>query len=262
MAMKGQDLYEALSRVDPAMLEAAAEPPRQQRAWRRPAVIAACAALLLAGTAVAVFCGVEIRILDVEDPETYMPYRVKLPTEADAAFQVEGQVETTPVEAFSPQLLEDAAAGERYHTFDTWKEAMAYAGVEASGPEGQTDVTVTLENGKVAQVSLSAGGSSAGFDDQNTPAVSTYTASFYTEHCTEDRGNRYFFYDLEVIEQETITVAGGETAQIISTQSQQGGGMVCGFLARGQVLYSVDVLYLPGQVELAKETLVTALNSI
>ena len=100
MAMKGQDLYEALSRVDPAMLEAAAEPPRQQRAWRRPAVIAACAALLLAGTAVAVFCGVEIRILDVEDPETYMPYRVKLPTEADAAFQVEGQVETTPTEVF------------------------------------------------------------------------------------------------------------------------------------------------------------------
>lgn len=85
MVMKGQDLYEALSHVDPAMLEAAAEPPRQQRAWRRPAVIAACAALLLAGTAVAVFCGVEIRILDVEDPETYMPYRVKLPTEADAA---------------------------------------------------------------------------------------------------------------------------------------------------------------------------------
>ena len=64
------------------------------------------------------------------------------------------------------------------------------------------------------------------------------------------------------MEQETISVASGETAQLISTQSQQGGGMVCGFLARGQVLYSVDVLYLPGQVELAKETLVTALNSI
>ena len=259
--MKGQDLYEALSYVDPVMAEEAVRPARRSP-WRRYLPVAACVALLLAGTAVAVFCGVEIRMLDVEDPETYAPYRVKLPTEADAAFQVEGQVETTPVEAFSPQLLEDAAAGERYHAFDTWEEAMAYAGVEASGPEGQTDVTVTLENGKVAQVSLRAGGSSAGFDYQNTPAVSTYTASFYTEHCTEDRGNRYFFYDLEVIEQETITVAGGETAQIISTQSQQGGGMVCGFLARGQVLYSVDVLYLPGQVELAKETLVTALNSI
>ena len=68
--MKGQDLYEALGRVDPAVLEAAAELPPRRRVWRRPAVIAACAALLLAGTAVAVFCGVEIRILDVVDPET------------------------------------------------------------------------------------------------------------------------------------------------------------------------------------------------
>jgi hypothetical protein len=38
--------------------------------------------------------------------------------------------------------------------------------------------------------------------------------------------------------------------------------MACGFLARGQVLYSVDVLYLLGQAEQAKETLVTALNGI
>lgn len=123
-------------------------------------------------------------------------------------------------------------------------------------------MTVTLENGRVAQVSLRAGGSSAGFDYQNTPAVSTYTASFFTESCTEDRGNCYFFYDLEVIEQETISTAGGETAQLILTQSRQGGGMACGFLAREQVLYSVDVLYLPGQAEQAMETLVTALNGI
>lgn len=261
--MKGQDLYEALGRVDPAVLEAAAEPPRQQRrVWRRPAVIAACAALLLAGTAVAVFCGVEIRMLDAADPETYVMSRGKMAAGADAVFQVAGQVEDTPVEAFSDQLLEDAAAGERYRSFDTWEEAMAYAGVEASGPAGQTDVTVTLENGRVAQVSLRAGGSSAGFDYQNTPAVSTYTASFFTESCTEDRGNCYFFYDLEVIEQETISTAGGETAQLILTQSRQGGGMACGFLAREQVLYSVDVLYLPGQAEQAMETLVTALNGI
>ncbi|MCI6054289.1 hypothetical protein [Dysosmobacter sp.] len=259
--MRGQDLYEALGRVDPAMLDAAAETPRQRRIWRRPAVIAACAALLLAGTAVAVFCGVEIRMLDAADPETYASSG-KLTAEADAVFQVAGQVEDTPVEAFSDQLLEDAAAGERYRSFDTWEEAMAYAGVEASGPAGQTDVTVTLENGRVAQVSLRAGGSSAGFDYQNTPAVSTYTASFFTESCTEDRGNCYFFYDLEVIEQETISTAGGETAQLILTQSRQGGGMACGFLARGRVLYSVDVLYLPGQAEQAMETLVTALNGI
>lgn len=135
--MRGQDLYEALGRVDPAMLDAAAETPRQRRIWRRPAVIAACAALLLAGTAVAVFCGVEIRMLDAADPETYASSG-KLTAEADAVFQVAGQVEDTPVEAFSDQLLEDAAAGERYRSFDTWEEAMAYAGVEASGPAGQT----------------------------------------------------------------------------------------------------------------------------
>ena len=98
--MKGQDLYEALGRVDPAVLEAAAETPRQRRIWRRPAVIAACAALLLAGTAVAVFCGVEIRMLDAADPETYTSSRGTVPSGADAVFQVAGQVEDTPLEAF------------------------------------------------------------------------------------------------------------------------------------------------------------------
>ena len=80
--MKGQDLYEALSYVDPVMAEEAVRPARRSP-WRRYLPVAACVALLLAGTAVAVFCGVEIRMLDVEDPETYAPYRVKLPTEAD-----------------------------------------------------------------------------------------------------------------------------------------------------------------------------------
>lgn len=258
--MKGQDLYEGLRYVDPALLEEAMEPVKRP-GWRRYLPAAACVALLLAGTAVAVFHSVEIRMLDVEDPETYEPSRVKLPTGADTVFQVEGQVETTPAEAFSAQLLEDAAAEDRYHTFDTWEEAVAYVGVEASGPEGQSDVTLTLENGQLAEVSLGAGGSSAGFDVADGLAVS-YTASFYTEHCTEDRGNRYYFYDLEEeVDQETISVAGGETAQLISSQNQYG-GMVCGFLARGQVLYSVDILYLTGQAELAREVLVTILNGI
>lgn len=261
--MKGQDLYEALGRVDPAVLEAAAEPPRQQRRiWRRPAVIAACAALLLAGTAVAVFCGVEIRMLDAADPETYASSG-KLTAEADAVFQVAGQVEDTPVEAFSDQLLEDAAAGARYRSFDTWEEAMAYAGVEVSGPAGQTDVTLTLENGRLAEVSLSAGGRSAGFDVEEGLTVS-YQASLYTEHCTEDRGDRYFFRDLAggELKYAAVSLNSGETAQTVCHEWEGYGGMVCGFLARGQALYSVNVLHLPGQAELARETLVTILNGI
>ena len=260
--MKGQDLYEALGRVDPAMLDAAAETPRQRRIWRRPAVIAACAALLLAGTAVAVFCGVEIRMLDAADPETYASSG-KLTAEADAVFQVAGQVEDTPVEAFSDQLLEDAAAGERYRSFDTWEEAMAYAGVEVSGPAGQTDVTLTLENGRLAEVSLSAGGRSAGFDVEEGLTVS-YQASLYTEHCTEDRGDRYFFRDLAggELKYAAVSLNSGETAQTVCHEWEGYGGMVCGFLARGQALYSVNVLHLPGQAELARETLVTILNGI
>ena len=65
----------------------------------------------------------------------------------------------------------------------------------------------------------------------------------------------------EMNPQTTADLLAGD-GMLTVQKSQQGGGMVCGFLARGQVLYSVDVLYLPGQVELAKETLVTALNSI
>lgn len=258
--MNGQDLYDSLRYVDPALLEEAMKPVKRPK-WRRYLPVAACVAILLAGTAVAVFHSVEIRMLDVEDPETYEPSRVKLPTGADTAFQVAGQVETTPVEAFSAQLLEDAAAEDQYHAFDTWEEAVAYVGVEASGPEGQSDVALTLENGQLAQVNLQAGGSSAGFDVADGLAVS-YTASFYTEYCTEERGNRYFFYDLEEeLDQETISLASGETAQLTFSQNRYG-GMVSGFLARGQVLYSVDILYLSGQEELARETLVNILNGI
>ena len=267
--MKGQDLYEALGRVDPAMLEMTAEPPQRGRVWRRPVVIAACAALLLAGTALAVFHSVEIRVLDVEDPETYAMSRGTVPSGADAVFQVAGQVEDTPLEAFSDQLLEDAAAAaedpyRRYRTFDSWEEAVDYVGVEVSGPAGETSVTLTLEDGQVAEVSLRADGRSAGFDMEEDLAVS-YKASLYTEHCTEDRGDRYFFRNTVEGEVEqaqgTVSLNSGETASIVS-QEVEGGGIVCGFLARGQVLYSVDILYLPGRAELARETLETILNGI
>lgn len=267
--MRGQDLYEALGRVDPAVLEAAAEPPRQQRrVWRRPAVIAACAALLLAGTAVAVFCGVEIRMLDAADPETYTSSRGTVPSGADAVFQVAGQVEDTPLEAFSDQLLEDAAAAaedpyRRYCTFDTWEEAVDYVGVEVSGPAGETSVALTLEDGQVAEVSLSAGGRSAGFDVEGGLTVS-YQASLYTEHCTEDRGDRYFFRDLAggELKYAAVSLNSGETAQTVCHEWEGYGGMVCGFFARGQALYSVNILHLPGQAELARETLETILNGI
>lgn len=70
--MNGQDLYDSLRYVDPALLEEAMEPVKRSK-WRRYLPVAACVAILLAGTAVAVFHSVEIRMLDVEDPETYEP---------------------------------------------------------------------------------------------------------------------------------------------------------------------------------------------
>ena len=60
----------------------------------------------------------------------------------------------------------------------------------------------------------------------------------------------------------TVRAAIARLSSLGMLESRQGGGMACGFLAREQVLYSVDVLYLPGQAEQAMETLVTALNGI
>ena len=68
--MNGQDLYEGLRYVDPAMLEEAMEPVERPKR-RRYLPLAACLCLLLAGTAVAVFGHVEIRLLDVEHLEDY-----------------------------------------------------------------------------------------------------------------------------------------------------------------------------------------------
>ena len=94
--MNGQDLYEGLRFVDPALLEEAAEPVKRPKR-RRYLPLAACLCLLLAGTAGAVLHSVEIRMLDVEHLEDYQDAPGMKKTienrSADQAYQAAAQVE-------------------------------------------------------------------------------------------------------------------------------------------------------------------------
>ena len=127
--MNGQDLYEGLRYVDPALLEEAIEPAKRPK-WRRYLPVAACLCLLLAGTAAAVLHSVEIRMLDVERLEDYQDADPTLKNvinwSFDQAYQAAAEVEITPLASLSQQIREDAAAGRRIHEFDSWDEATEY----------------------------------------------------------------------------------------------------------------------------------------
>lgn len=261
--MKGRDLYEALGRVDPAMLEAAAEPPRQRRGWRRPAVIAACAALLLAGTAVAVFCGVEIRLLDVDRLEAYQDADSTMKNikngSFDQAYQAAAQVEITPLLSLSQQIREDAAAGERSHDFDSWEEATAYLGVDLPGPEGPTNLYWRLEEGQISEIRLSVhnqykGGWGAGIN---------VIAYLYTEYYSGEPGEFVLFSgEFEDVQAEEIPLSNGDIVQMVPTFADNGFGTIMGFLSRGQGFYMAAATCAEEDEQPVTEEIVRLLNGI
>lgn len=260
--MNGQDLYEGLRFVDPALLEEAAEPVKRPKR-RRYLPLAACLCLLLAGTAVAVFGHVEIRPLDVEHLEDYRDADPTMRSvkngSADQAYQAAAQVETTPLESLSQQVREDAAAGRRSHEFDSWAAATAYLGIDLPGPEGPTDLYFKLEEGQISEIRLSA---HKKYEGEGHAGISV-TAYLYTEYYSGEPGQFVLFYgDFEDAQAEEISLSNGDTAQLIPVFSSNGSGTVTGYLSRGQGFYEVSAVCQEEDEQQVTEEVVRLLNSI
>lgn len=239
--MNGQDLYEGLRYVDPALLEEAMEPVKRPKG-RRYLPLAACLCLLLAGTAVAVFGHVEIRMLDVEHLEDYREADPSMASvkngTADEAYQAAGDVEITPLASLSSQAREDAAAGKTSQQFESWAAAVEYLGVQVPGPEGAASLQFELENGEIAEIRLST---HSAYEEWNASA--SVSAHLYTEEYSGEPGEFVLFHGaFEEPRVEEITLSDGETAQVAASFADNGFGMISGYLARGKVFYEVSAL--------------------
>ena len=259
--MNGQDLYEGLRYVDPAMLEEAMEPVKRPKR-RQYLPLAACLCLLLAGTAVAVFGHVEIRLLDVEHLEDYREADPSMEFvkngSADEAYQAAGGVEITSLASLSEQAREDAAAGTYFREFDTWDAAAAYLGVEVPGTEGPTSVAFNMENGEIAEIRLNTH-----YQYEEWNASISVSAHLYTEEYSGEPGEFVLFHGaFEEPRTEEITLSGGETAQIAASFADNGFGMIAGYLARGQAFYEVSALCPEGSARQVSKQLETYLNEL
>lgn len=115
--MKMEHIMDAMDYIDPALIAAADAPaPRRNKTrWLRPALIAACLCLALAGTAFAAQ-RLGVRIVDgggEERPDVWL----------------EGGIAYYPVDGLSDELraLENEHT---YRSFDSWQEAEAFIGAD------------------------------------------------------------------------------------------------------------------------------------
>lgn len=223
-------------------------------------LIAAAVLVVLAGTAVAVFSGAEIRFLDTADLEDYYdraPFLKNLEGKSVELYQATGHVETTPLESLSQQARDDAAAGKDIQEFSSWDEAADYLGIELSGPAEETSLQFTMEEDEIAEIKFSF------YPQVGDGLAVTVRGCLYTECFTGVPGDFYAIHDdTAESQQEERSLSGGEIAQIVFTSWEDGNGLICGFFTRGQVFYSVDVLYLEGHEEQAGEVLETFLNEL
>lgn len=259
--MNGQDLYEGLRYVDPALLEEAVEPVERPKR-RRYLPLAACLCLLLAGTAVAVFGHVEIRPLDVEHLEDYREADPSMASVknglADEAYQATGDVEITPLASLSRQAREDAAAGKTSQQFESWAAAAEYLGVQVPGPEGVASLQFNLENGEIAEIRLST---HSAYEEWN--ASISVSAHLYTEQYSGEPGEFVLFHgEFEEPRVEEILLSSGETVQVAASFADNGFGMIAGYLARGQVFYEVSGLCPEESARQVGEQLETDLNEL
>lgn len=259
--MNGQDLYDSLRYVDPALLEEAMEPVKRPK-WRRYLPVAACVALLLAGTALAVLHSVDIRILDVDRLEDYRDADPTMRSvkngSADQAYQAAAEVEITPLESLSQQARDDVAAGRKSHEFDSWDEATAYLGIDLPGPEGPTSLYFRLEEGQISEVRLSAH-----YTHREWNAGISVTAYLYTEYYSGEPGEFVLFHgDFEDVQSEEISLSNGNTVQMVPVFGSNGFGAVMAFMAREQGFYIADAVCPEEYEQQATEEIIRLLNGI
>lgn len=259
--MNGQDLYDSLRFVDPALLEEVMEPVKRPK-WRRYLPVAACVALLLAGTALAVLHNVDIRILDVNRLEDYRDVDRTMQSvkngSADQAYQAAAEMKITPLESLSQRARDDAAAGRKSHEFDSWDAATAYLGIDLPGPEGPTDLSFKLEEGQIAEIRLSVHDTHPEWN-----AGISVTVYLYTEYYSGEPGEFVLFHgDFEDVQAEKITLSNGESVQMVPVFSGNGFGTVMAYMVRGQGFYMTSAVCSEEYERQITEQMVALLDGI
>lgn len=136
--MNGQDLYEGLRYVDPALLEEAMEPVKRPK-WRRYLPVAACLCLLLAGTAVAAEVILGVQITDIFRTQQESGYRVLPELEPYPAENFSSPTLTEALEEIQQQYREyspesDKIPGEYCYFGDTWADCEEFLGISLPNP--------------------------------------------------------------------------------------------------------------------------------
>lgn len=142
--MDTKKLMDAMAYMDPALIEAADPAPAKRKAWRRPALIAACLCLALVGTAVAVNSGVVVEFFTGSGGWDHLSEE---PITGGFEINAEG-VQIVPVDSLPREVRDLAAAQESapcFYGFDSWDEAEQFLGLElANNPV--LDEAETWEN--------------------------------------------------------------------------------------------------------------------
>ena len=231
--MNGQDLYRAMSCVDPALAEEAAEtaPERRARFWRRAAVTA-CVCAALAGTALAAEGIFGVRILDVFQGEAESSYRVLAEAEPVPADTFSSPALTEALEMIRRQYeayqpWQSTLPGSYRAEWDTWADCEDFLGIELANPlEGRKGLSFLAPSGAEDEphcdVSLYA-------DEAGVPSWVTASALYQTEACkvqlsvefvTEEGGRKpelHILYDGEAdFRTETRPLGSGGQAQVMT----------------------------------------------
>ena len=231
--MNGRDLYRAMSYVDPALAEEAAEaaPERWTRFWRRAAVTA-CVCATLAGTALAAEGIFGVRILDVLQGEAESSYRVlaeagPVPADTFSSPALTEALEVIQRQYGTYQPWESTLPGSYRAEWDTWADCEAFLGIALANPlEGREGLSFLAPSGAEDEphcdVSLYA-------DEAGVLSWVTASALYQTEACriqlsvefvTEEGGRKpelHILYDGEAaFRTETRPLGSGGQAQVMT----------------------------------------------
>lgn len=138
--MTGQDLWRAMSRVDPRLVEdAAAEPAGRGRVLRRTLTIAACLCLLLTGGAWAAEALWGVQVTDIFQGREESGFRVALEGETVSADDFSSPELTAALETIRQQYADarpwDSRTPGYYHAErDTWAACEVFLGVSLENP--------------------------------------------------------------------------------------------------------------------------------
>lgn len=165
--MDKEKILEAMAHIDPALVEEADRPAARWLEWRRPALIAACLCLILAGTAVAAgIPGIRVsRIFDGEKPAAEFGHDTSY-----SGYEIVGGMACIPADSLSEEVNRLALEHPRETTFKAfarWEFAEEFIGRnlldnplfdEAPNGTRYTDVTETEWGSCLLMVDASAEG--------------------------------------------------------------------------------------------------------